>query len=56
MMGCWYNLIWLYDTNFSDASKIVEDEVSELIIMLHKEGKVDLDNVGEIRYTIHDTL
>ena len=45
----------VYDTNFSDASKIVEDEVSELIIMLHKEGKVDLDNVGEIRYTIHDT-
>ena len=26
----------VYDTNFSDASKIVEDEVSELIIMLHK--------------------
>lgn len=45
----------VHDTNFSDATKIVEEEVSELVTVLHKEGKVDLDNVGEIRYTIHDT-
>lgn len=45
----------VYDTNFSDATKIVEEEVAELIAVLHKEGKVDLANVGELRYTIHDT-
>ena len=43
----------VYDTNFSDATKIVEEEVAELIAVLHKEGKVDLANVGELRYTIH---
>ena len=29
------------------------EEVAELIAVLHKEGKVDLANVGELRYTIH---
>ena len=43
----------VYDTNFSDATKIVEEQVAELIAVLHKEGKVDLANVGELRYTIH---
>lgn len=45
----------VYDTNFSDATKRVEREVDALIAMLHEEGKADLDNVGEIRYTMHDT-
>lgn len=44
----------VYDTDFSDATKIVEEEVSELIATLHKEGKVDLANIGELRYTIYD--
>lgn len=44
----------VYDTNFSDATKIVEEEVAELIAVLHKEGKAELENVGELRYTIHD--
>lgn len=45
----------VYDTNFSDATKRVEKEVSTLIAMLHEEGKADLANVGEVRYTIHNT-
>ena len=46
----------VYGTNFSDATKIVEREVDELIAALHEEGKVDLPNVGEVRYTIHNTF
>ena len=46
----------VYGTNFSDATKIVEREVDELIAVLHEEGKVDLPNVGEVRYTIHNTF
>lgn len=44
----------VYDTNFSDAAKIIEAEVAELIATLHKEGKVYLANVGELNYTIHE--
>lgn len=44
----------VYDTNFSDATKVVEEEVAELISTLHNEGKVDLANIGELRYTIYD--
>ena len=46
----------LYDINFPDASRRIEKEVDELIITLHKEGKVELANVGEIRYTINETF
>lgn len=45
----------VHDTNFSDATKMVEKEVTELFSVLHEEGKIDLDNVGEVRYTIHNT-
>lgn len=45
----------VHDTNFSDATKMVEKEVAELISTLHEEGKINLENIGEIRYTIHDT-
>lgn len=41
----------VYDTNFSDATKMVEREVAELIAVLHEEGKTDLPNIGEIRYS-----
>lgn len=41
-----------YDTNFSDATKMVEKRVDEFISKLQEEGKADLPNVGEIRYTI----
>ena len=39
----------VYGTNFSDATKMVERKVNELISVLHEEGKVDLPNVGEVR-------
>lgn len=45
----------VYDTNFSDATRMVEQEVEELIAILHEEGMTDLGNIGEIRYTIHNT-
>lgn len=43
------------DTNFSDATRMVEKDVQALIAGLHEEGKCDLGNVGEIRFTIHHT-
>lgn len=46
----------VYGTNFSDATKMVERKVDELIATLHEDGKVDLPNVGEVRYTIHNTF
>lgn len=45
----------VYGTNFSDATKIVEKEVKEVFAALHEEGKAELPNVGELRYSIHDT-
>ena len=42
----------VYGTNFSDATKMVERKVDELIATLHE----DLPNVGEVRYTIHNTF
>lgn len=43
----------VYDTDFSDATRIVEKEVAHIFIALHEEGKVDLPNIGELRYSIH---
>lgn len=43
----------VYDTNFSDATKIVDKEVNELLTVLHEDGKADLPNVGELHYSIH---
>lgn len=37
----------VYDTTFSDATKMVEKEVAELISALHEDGKTDLPNIGE---------
>ncbi|WP_302608000.1 SPOR domain-containing protein [uncultured Bacteroides sp.] len=45
----------VYDTDFSDATRIVEKKVSYIITALHEEGKVDLPNIGELRYSIHGT-
>lgn len=45
----------VYGTNFSDATKIVDKTVEDLLAVLHDDGKVDLPNVGELRYSIHDT-
>ena len=43
----------VYDTDFSDATRIVEKEVAYIFTALHEEGKVDLPNIGELRYSIH---
>lgn len=45
----------VYGTNFSDATKIIDKTVDDLFAVLHDNGKVDLPNVGELRYSIHDT-
>lgn len=45
----------VYGTNFSDATKMVEKTVKELSARLHEDGKADLPNVGELRYSIRDT-
>ena len=45
----------VYGTTFSDATKRVEKAVESLLTMLHEEGKADLPNVGELRYSIHGT-
>ena len=42
-----------HDTNFSDATRMVEKEVVSMIAILHEEGKVDLENVGEMHYNIY---
>ena len=43
----------VYDTDFSDATRIVEKEVAYISTALHEDGKVDLPNIGELRYSIH---
>ena len=45
----------VYGTNFSDATKIVDKTVEDLLVVLHDDGKIDLPNVGELRYSIYDT-
>lgn len=45
----------VYGTNFSDATKIVDKTVKEVFALLHENGKADLPNVGELRYSIRDT-
>jgi len=45
----------VYDTDFSDATRIVEKEVAYIFTILHEEGKVDLPNIGELHYSIHGT-
>lgn len=45
----------VYDTSFPDATHMVEKEVADINATLHEEGKVDLPNIGELRYSIHNT-
>jgi len=44
-----------YNTNFSDATKILEQGVSRFIEILHQDGKVDMANIGEITLSVHGT-
>ncbi len=43
----------VYGTNFPDANRMVESQVKNLIATLHENGKADLPNIGELRYSIH---
>lgn len=42
-----------YNISFSDATQIVNNELAKLVTILHKEGKITLNNIGEIHYTIN---
>jgi hypothetical protein len=42
-----------YDSNFADATRMIEKEVKQLVELLHREGLVQLENIGEIRYNIY---
>jgi hypothetical protein len=44
-----------YHTDFADAAKILEQAVNKLAEVLHKEGKVEMANIGEISLSIHGT-
>ncbi len=44
-----------YGTDFSDATRMVDKSVEALSALLHEDGKADLPNIGELRYSIHDT-
>ena len=43
----------VHNTNFPDATRLVENDVNEWINLLNNEGKIRLDNIGEITYNIH---
>jgi hypothetical protein len=44
-----------HNVSLPDATQMIEKEVEALVACLHEKGKVDLSNVGEIHYTLHDT-
>lgn len=44
-----------YGTDFSDATKILQKDVDELIRKLHAEGSVDCVNLGTITLSVHGT-
>ncbi|AVM51795.1 sporulation related protein [Bacteroides zoogleoformans] len=45
----------VYNTSFADATRIIERKVEDIFATLHEEGKLDLPNVGELRYSIYGT-
>jgi len=45
----------VYGTDFSDATKMLEQEVNKLIEKLHNEGSVDLINIGVLSLSVHGT-
>lgn len=44
-----------YNTNFPDATKILQKGIDKLIDTLYKEGKVELANIGQLSLSIHNT-
>lgn len=45
-----------YCTDFSDASKQIEKAVKELVYVLREEGKVEIHGIGDMFFSIHNTL
>lgn len=45
----------VYDTNFPDANRILENQILALTETLHEEGKVEIPNVGYIAYSAEDS-
>ena len=45
-----------YCTDFSDASKLINKAVDELINTLHVDGKVEMHGIGDMFFTIHGKL
>lgn len=44
-----------YNTNFADATRLVDKQVAELVQSLHEEGKADLQNIGQLHCSIDNT-
>lgn len=42
----------LYDTDFPDATRILQKDIDQLLSVLHKEGKLHLPNIGEISISV----
>lgn len=45
-----------HHTDFSKATKLMEKDVDELISALHAEGKIVLENIGQLKLSIRDML
>ena len=46
----------VYGTNFSDANRMIERKVDKLLEHLHENGKAELPQIGELRYSIYDKV
>ncbi|MBQ7553999.1 MAG: SPOR domain-containing protein [Bacteroidaceae bacterium] len=46
------SLMSVYGTTFPDAVKMLQQQSKELTAILHDKGKMELENVGELRYNI----
>ena len=46
----------VYGTNFSDANRMIERKVDKLLEQLHENGKTELPQIGELRYSIYDKV
>lgn len=45
-----------YNTNFPDATRLVDKAVGKLLKMLQEEGEVELHGIGRLNQTIDDTV
>lgn len=43
-----------YSTSFSDATRLIEEDVNLILEILHKEGVYELPNVGTLHYSMHE--